>query len=181
MGLFYTGKGDGGQSNIGGKKIDKTCVEMRSLGELDELNSLLGLARTQKISAKTKAILKDIQQDLFIVQANIGALLFGNEWPAPPLLPEKIKKLEQWIDDFEKKVKPARGFIIAGENQASAWLDLARTVSRRAEREVLVVAKEQAIDANVLAYMNRLSSLMFALARLEAKKRKTKEEHPRYN
>lgn len=179
MGLFYTGKGDKGKSVVGKKKIDKTCLEIEGLGDLDELNSLLGLVKSKTTSREMRSILHEVQENLFIVQANLAHFMFS-KFLAPTLKKEKIAQIEKLIDEFEKKVKPEKGFIVSGSNEASAWLDYARAVARRAERSTLAFSKKRGLAPEILAYVNRLSSLLFAMGRMEAKKMKQKEGHPRY-
>lgn len=183
MGLFYTGKGDKGQSIIGKKKIDKTCIEIEALGDLDELNSLIGLAKAGKLPIKTKNILHAVQENLFIIQANVASLMLKSKHKPPALSKTKIKDIENIIDECERKLKPERGFIISGTNEVSALLDYIRAVSRRAERSVLAFNKSYKrykISPEILAYLNRLSSLFFALARVEARKSHKKEKNPSY-
>lgn len=180
MKLFYTGKGDRGQSTIGKKKISKTHTVMDALGGLDELNSFIGLVRAKNRNRELKEIMRNVQETLFIIQANVSILEFGGKYSTPKLKSIKIKELEKIIDTLEKKIKPERGFIVSGEERNSAWLDVLRTVARRAERSVLKHDGGKKLDANILAYLNRLSSLFFALARWEAKKSGKKEPHPKY-
>lgn len=185
MGLFYTGKGDKGESVVGKKKIDKTCVEVEALGDLDELNSLIGIVKSES-PKETKDILHKVQEDLFIIQANVANFMFqdenGNsEYPAPEFNAQKTREIESLIDDMENKVNPARGFIIPGLNKQSAWLDLLRAVTRRVERNTLKFNKKNELPEEILAYLNRLSSLFFAMARLESKNNNLEEEHPKYN
>lgn len=203
MSIFYTGKGDKGKSYVGKQKVDKTCVEIEALGALDELNSLLGLVKSHDVSKETKAYLHNAQENLFIIQAHIASKIFRTKF-APPKFPESaIKEMEKLIRAFEKKIKPARKFVIPGAGSSSAWLDYARAVARRAERSVLLLHKktlrkapsiqlganqgkhfrygsEKKIAPEILAYLNRLSSLLFALARFETKKKKQTEKHPNY-
>ncbi|MBI2013864.1 MAG: ATP:cob(I)alamin adenosyltransferase [Candidatus Colwellbacteria bacterium] len=194
MGLFYTGKGDSGKSVIGKKKIDKTCVEIAALGDLDELNSLIGVAKARKLSAVTKKILHTVQENLFIIQANVANIMLGGKYKSPAFPKTKITEIERIIDECERKLKPERGFIISGVNETSALLDYVRAVSRRAERSALVFyknykSKKQGVminhntllpDSAIMAYLNRLSSLFFALGRMEAKKSHKREKHPKY-
>ncbi|MBI2577249.1 MAG: cob(I)yrinic acid a,c-diamide adenosyltransferase [Candidatus Wildermuthbacteria bacterium] len=182
--FFYTGKGDRGESNIGGKKIPKDSIEIEAVGALDEINSLLGLAKNQKFPDKTfKDILQQAQENLFNVQAHVGCYMIGGD---PPDFPEeKVRKVEQLIDRFEKEVQPKRGFIVSGETAEAAWLDYARTVARRAEIALIKLNKKmqaegKILEPNTLAYMNRLSSLLYAMARLLAKKHGKEEQHPSY-
>lgn len=181
MGLFYTGKGDQGTSEVwDGKKLDKTSAELMALGDLDELNSLLGLARNKTRDLPGKKMLFSVQEELFTIQANIYLLAIGKIEKAPELGEEKIRMMERLIDALEEFVGPERGFIISGEDIEEAWLDLARAVARRAERSVLLLNKKIRIPPNVLAYLNRLSSLLFAMGRASAKKRGKKEWSPKY-
>lgn len=180
MRLFYTGKGDHGQSVVGRKKIPKTHPVMDALGDLDELNSLIGLVRSKVSPGNIRKTLRDVQEALFIIQARIAVSKFGSKFPAPELKGHKIKKIEEIIDQLEMRLKPERGFVVTGETEKSAWLDLVRVVARRAERSVLKYNKSKKLDRNILAYLNRLSSLFFALARWESKKSGKKERHPKY-
>ncbi len=185
MGLYYTGKGDSGESVVGAKKIDKTSLEIEAIGELDELNSFIGLVKTGKISEEFIAILSRVQENLFIIQANTAEFMFHDEngkpkYPAPKFPAEKIKEVEKIIEDYEKEVNPGKGFIVAGSNKYSAWLDVLRAVSRRAERRVLSFNKVHPLPHEILAYMNRLSSLFFAMARVNSKREDIKESNPKY-
>lgn len=181
MGLFYTGKGDGGKSEVWDKKkLDKASPELSALGDLDELTSLLGLVRNQKMPGAYKEILLGLEEDLFIVQANLYLYIIQRKEKAPKFGEEKVKKLERFTDDLEKYVNPERGFVVPGEDPSGAWLDYARAVSRRVERSVWVCNKKLKLQPAILAYLNRLSSVLFALARAAAKKSKIKEAHPKY-
>src|SRR3989344_4956323 len=122
MSLFYTGKGDKGKSDLGRKKVSKRRPEIAALYNLDELNSLLGLVRHQKMLEDFVGILERAQENLFIVQANVGALLAGGEHAPPVFSEEKVKETEKLIDGFEKEVQPERGFVIPGADEVSAWL-----------------------------------------------------------
>ncbi|MDO8470904.1 MAG: cob(I)yrinic acid a,c-diamide adenosyltransferase [bacterium] len=179
MPLFYTGKGDKGTSSVGKKKIPKDSQVLEALGELDELNSLIGLVRNilpeQGISKK----LEQIQENLFIIQARVAWTLFP-KFKAPQLSGEKIASMEKEIEKMEALIKPERGFIVPGSNARSGWLDFLRTVSRRTERRVYAFSKKKKLPQEILTYLNRLSSYFYALARLEASFEKQKEHHPTY-
>ncbi len=181
MGLFYTGAGDKGKSPVWDKKkLDKTSPGLTALGDLDELNSLLGLIRSQKILADYKNILSGLEEDIFSIQATSYLYIIDRKEKAPPFGTDKTKKLEVLIDALEKYVNPERGFVVSGDEPVSAWLDFARAVSRRAERSVWILNKKVKLPSAILSYLNRLSSLLFALARASAKKSKKKERHPKY-
>ena len=112
MGLFYTRKGDKGKSYVGKKSVDKTCVEIEALGELDELNSLIGLLKSQKISTTLKTTLHKVQEGLFIVQAHVAELMLDAGFKVPEFKDLKVKEVEKIIDDIENKLSPVNKFII---------------------------------------------------------------------
>tara|TARA_B100001971_G_scaffold199058_1_gene209290 strand:- start:310 stop:849 length:540 start_codon:yes stop_codon:yes gene_type:complete len=177
--LFYTGKGDKGLSHIGKKKIDKTCLDIESLGALDEVNSFLGVILNQKITASNKKIVRGVQEDLFIIQANIASLMLGVK-KAPAFKQDKVRKLETHINKFEREVNPKPSFVISGSTEATAWLDYSRTLARKAEIAMLRLNKKKKVKPDILAYLNRLSSLLYAMARAETKRARKKEAHPSY-
>ncbi len=178
MGNFYTGKGDKGKSYVGKISVSKTCLEVESLGQLDELNSMLGVLKSQKIPKKLKNILHGVQENLFIIQSHIANIMLGGSFKVPEFKEVKIKDMEKMIDDIESRLPPVKKFIISGINPVSAWLDLIRAKSRNVERSVLKIKKINRLDQNIRTYLNRLSSLFFALARYEA--RNVKESNPSY-
>lgn len=185
MGIFYTKKGDKGFSVVGSKKLNKTCLEIEALGQLDELNSMIGVLKSlptgqagEKIPRNLKNILHQIQENLFIVQANVATVMMDGEFKVPKFESYKVGGAEKIIDGIEKKLKPARSFIISGTSRTSAWLDFLRAKSRNVERSVLRMNKVDKLDPEIKKYLNRLSSLFFALARWEA--RGKKEKRPQY-
>lgn len=177
--LFYTGKGDLGQSHIGQKKYPKDSPVLEVLGELDELNSLCGLARSVKKDKALSRSLKSVQESLFIIQAQIAWFLYP-KFQSPELKKRKIRELEQEIESMEKKINPERGFVISGANEKAAWLDYLRAVARRAERRAFALSKKKPLPPEILMYLNRLSSYLYALARLELHKKHIKEPKPAY-
>lgn len=182
MGIFYTGKGDRGRSDLGyRRRVKKTRPEVEAVGVLDELNSFLGLVKNQPfggLTSRFRGIVHSIQENLFIIQAQVAALMFRGKFKPPILRMEKVREVEKMIDGFEKAVKPARKFIIYGASQGAAWLDYARAIARRAERTALKL--EGKLAPETMAYLNRLSSLLYAMARLAVKKAGKKEKHPTY-
>lgn len=179
MALFYTGKGDKGVSSVGKKKYPKDSPILEALGDLDELNSLLGLVRSSLKRKDLDSKLFSVQENLFIIQARIAWLMF-RKFQSPQMTQEKIRNMELEIEAMEESIRPERGFVIPGENRAASWLDLARAVSRRAERSAAKLNKKHRLPQEVLTYLNRLSSYLYALARLEISRTKTKERKPRY-
>lgn len=179
MALFYTGKGDKGSSYIGKKKYPKDSPIIETLGDLDELNSLLGVVRSVLKKRDVNKKLLQVQENLFIIQARLAWLMFP-KFKSPQITPEKIGKMEKEIEEIEKKIRPSPGFIIPGENTNAAWLDFARSVSRRAELSAVRLNKKYPLPQEVLTYLNRLSSYLYAQARVEIAKTKTREQKPTY-
>lgn len=184
--MLYTRKGDGGTTKTfdaqPGQRISKSSCNTESLGALDEVNSFLGLCKVQShatrytLHAKPFAdIVGEVQQNLFIVQAELAG--------APKTMAEeKIKELEVLIDSVEKELPPIKTFFVSGGTELAVLFDIARTLVRKAERRVVGLHEsgERKIGEQTLAYLNRLSSLMYALARLSNHLAGIKEESPHY-
>ncbi|HUY69595.1 MAG TPA: cob(I)yrinic acid a,c-diamide adenosyltransferase [Candidatus Tyrphobacter sp.] len=179
MPLFYTGKGDDGSSSVGSKKYPKDSPVLWALGDLDELNSFLGLVKASLEESELRKKIEIVQKDLFIIQANVSWFIYP-EFSPPQLTKEKVEFLEKEIKGIENRLAPERGFIIPGGTLSAAWLDAARTIARRAERRVVVLAKDYQLPEGVLGYLNRLSSYLYALARAETAEKSLKEERPDY-
>ena len=182
--MFYTRKGDNGTTKTFGcdQRISKSSVIAEALGSLDEINSFLGLC---KIKAKKEKfvinkseiyqIVHDIQKNLFIIQAELaGASMSIDE--------EKVKELETIINSIEKKLPPIKTFFISGGTELATLFDIARTISRRAERRVIAVGDEGRIEikTSTKAYLNRLSSVLYAFTRLANYESGITEESPDY-
>ncbi len=158
---IYTKIGDKGTTRLGnGVEIDKDDLSIEALGSIDELNALLGLVLSQH--GEHKVLVRKIQNELF----NIGAELCLSKSVYDNIKAD-IEYLEQKIDWFEKMVKPLRNFILPGGNNASAWYHYARTVCRRVERNVISYLKQATHNKDIIIYLNRLSDLLFVLARYE--------------
>lgn len=168
---IYTRTGDEGETGLfGGGRVPKSHVRVEAYGVVDELNATLGLAVASVADGEIGTHLTRIQQDLF----NLGSSLAtpgaedGTSRPATPPLPlGRIAEMEGWIDEATAEMPPLRAFILPGGNQGAATLHLARTVCRRAERAVVRLSQEAGVDPEILRYLNRLSDLLFAYARLE--------------
>lgn len=174
---LFTGKGDQGTTTAFGcdqQRISKSSELPEALGAVDELNALLGVVKF-RVSEEIADDLRAAQETLFMVQAEIAG--------APKSVPESaVQALEARTNAIEGEIPPLKGFSIAGGTEASALLDFARAVARRAERR-LIAAKEAGacpLSDATKAYMNRLSSLLFALARLANHQVGVPEENPRY-
>jgi len=177
--MLYTGTGDGGTTEILGcdqQKISKSSEVPEALGALDELNAFLGFVKAHVAKeARIVSALRETQENLFIIQAEIAG--------ADKKIGESaLKNMEKLINDIEKEIPPIKGFSIAGGTEVSALLDVARTLARRAERRLIAVGEKnvRAILPGTKAYMNRLSSLLFALARLANHLAGIAEESPHY-
>jgi len=165
---LYTRTGDEGQTALyGGGRVGKDHLRVEAYGSVDELNSALGVAVSFLRQRRVAAALQSIQNELF----NIGSELASESGPRAQkgrqfLDPEgKIAALERLIDEYDAKVPPVRTFILPSGSQGGALLHLARGVCRRAERAVVRLSREEDVNPHVLTYLNRLSDLLFVLAR----------------
>lgn len=158
---IYTRKGDKGQTSIGGVSgVLKSSYRVDAVGHVDELNAVLGMIGSYCGWSKRLAIYQSLQADLF----TIGALLHRAKEVA--IDQNRIAYLEEMIDEISATLVPLRNFILPGGDPEAAWCHLARTVCRRAERAVVNVQElDGDMPENVLVYMNRLSDLLFVLAR----------------
>ncbi len=175
--MFYTKNGDNGKTKIFGcdQKLSKSSAVAEALGSLDEANSFLGVVKSKSKNSELKKIVHKIQENLFIIQANVSG--------AKNKITEKeISEMEKKIDAIEKEIPPIHNFIISGATEESALLDYARTLARKSERRVVAVSDEgkEKIDPKTLSYLNRLSSFLFALARHSAYKSGINEGSPKY-
>ncbi len=167
---IYTKTGDRGETGVfGGPRVPKDHPRIEAYGTVDELNALLGLARCEKLPPDVDDLLARIQNELF----DVGAELATPQPDAkgiPRTAPRHIEALEQAIDHYEAGLAPLKSFILPGGVKAAAWLHLARTVCRRAERRLVTLIREkagsdEAVSPMVVIYLNRLSDLCFVLAR----------------
>src|SRR3989344_7482121 len=156
MSLFYTRKGDDGRSRIGRKKIYKLNKFVVTLGELDKLNSFIGIVKSHKVSPALKKQLHQVQEDIFIIQANVSYAMLKEKRTPPRFGSEKTKNVENIIDKVEKNLKPVRKFVISGTTHTSAWLDYLRALSRSVERSVLAIAGNPAPNYSATEILGRL-------------------------
>jgi cob(I)alamin adenosyltransferase len=177
--MLYTGKGDIGETTAFGcdqQKISKSSELPEALGALDELQSLLGLVKVRAgDNERIASALREAQETLFIIQAEIAGA-------DKHVKREAVEGVEKMVSDIEGEISPLKGFSIAGGTELSALLDVARALARRAERRVIAALEAKACTASseTRAYLNRLSSLLFALARLANHMVGVAEETPRY-
>lgn len=167
---IYTRKGDEGDTSLfGGKRVAKSETRVAAYGSVDELNSWLGMvvAALPAQLAEWSDPLTDIQSDCFTIGALLAAPASGSAKPEhiPDLPASRVDDLESWIDRLDEELQPLRSFILPGGSRSAAALHLARTVCRRAERSVVALSRDESVDPLVLSYLNRLSDLLFTLAR----------------
>lgn len=168
---IYTRSGDGGETGLfGGGRVSKSNLRVEAYGAVDELNANLGMAVTVAADPEISLRLERVQQDLFTLGASLatpGAEDGSSRARVPPIPGKRIQEMEEWIDQATEETPPLKAFILPGGSPGSAALHLARTVCRRAERGVVRLSAQEGVDPDVLRYLNRLSDLLFALARLE--------------
>jgi cob(I)alamin adenosyltransferase len=171
---IYTKGGDKGQTSLGrGERVAKHDPRVEAYGTVDETNSVIGLARatadrTLKNDAHRRHVddmLMRIQNDLFDLGADLCTVKAKRGQPALRIVSEQTARLEHEIDAMNAELSPLNSFILPGGSEASAWLHLARTVARRAERRMTQLAAKQAVNPEAIKYINRLSDHLFVLAR----------------
>lgn len=164
---IYTKTGDKGTTSLfGGKRVEKDNLRIDTYGTIDELNAFIGAAVSEINDKELKEVLENIQLDLFTLGSDLATPDENNITFAVPRVDENfVKKLEESIDKFTDKLPPLKNFILPGGSKGSSLLHLARTVCRRGERAVVTLQKNEKIGENILVYLNRLSDLLFVLAR----------------
>lgn len=175
---IYTRTGDKGDTGLfGGGRVSKTHPRVEAYGDVDELNATLGLARAIELMPRIDEVLVPLQRDLFA----IGALLatpdrekMKRQLEKASIDERRISELERAIDDGDRELEPLKSFIVPGGTPKAAALHVARTVCRRAERRVIALADEE-IPPIVVIYLNRLSDLLFTLARVANRRAGTGE------
>lgn len=167
---IYTKTGDGGQTSLfGGKRVWKDDLRIAAYGSIDELNALLGIAVCKIKNQELKEIVRSIQNDLFTVGSDLATPIDkGNTGFIIPRIDDSfITKLELLIDKLDSNLPELKNFILPGGSIGASHLHLARTICRRAEREIVALSKNDKINSKLEIYVNRLSDLLFVLARAE--------------
>ena len=163
---IYTRGGDKGQTSLGrGERVAKHDLRVEAYGTEDELNAVVGMARSVISRGEADAMLARIQNDLFDLGADLCTVKAKRGQPALRIVPEQTARLEREIDAMNDELSPLNSFILPGGSEASAWLHLARTVARRAERRMTQLAVKQTVSPEAIKYINRLSDHLFVLAR----------------
>ena len=174
MGKIYTRVGDRGTTSLfGGRRVDKDSARIEAYGNVDDLNSLIGVILADFVEVRPLLEIGPLKRKLFRVQTELFVL--GSDLATPMESKLKVKvprvkksystRLEKEIDTWDKNLAPLKKFIIPGGSPVGAKLHLARTVARRAERSIVTLAKSEKINVNAQIYINRLSDWLFTLAR----------------
>lgn len=165
---LYTRTGDDGTTGLfGGQRVRKDDLRVEAYGAVDETNAALGLARAQGMDAELDRVIGDLQRDLFDVGADLATPTDAPSRSYVHAVDEAdIARLEGLIDRFDEELEPLQQFILPAGHASSAALHLARGISRRAERACVRAAASEVINPHALVYLNRLSDLLFALARV---------------
>jgi len=164
----YTKTGDTGQTSLAnGDRVSKSSLRVSAYGDVDELNSVLGLARCRISDASLQPLLQQVQNDLFVLGADLATPHPDSSKPDPVrrIAAPEIESLEKAIDRHNETLPALREFILPGGSESGALLHVARAVARRAERTTVALAQSETINPQALIYINRLSDLLFVLAR----------------
>ena len=158
---IYTRTGDAGTTGLGdGRRVSKDSLRIHALGEIDETNSVVGLLLCEELPEDVRALLTDVQHDLFDLGGEVCI-------PGMSMITERqVTHLENELDRFNEPLEPLKDFILPGGTRAAAYAHHARTVCRRAERALVALALEEAVNDSPRQYLNRLSDLLFVLGRV---------------
>jgi cob(I)alamin adenosyltransferase len=175
---IYTGRGDEGTTDLRDmSRVSKTSPRIEAYGTVDEANALVGTVRPTGYDDIDDR-LESVQNHLHVVQAD-----FANPDPDdddPKVRAEHVERLERWIDEADEELEPLRSFVLPGGSEAGAALHHARAVVRRAERRAVEFAGNEPVNSAAVTYLNRLSDLLFTLARLVNAREGEREENPTY-
>ncbi len=162
---IYTKKGDEGLTSlIGGDRVSKNHLRIEAYGTVDELNSFVGVVRDQLKSEADRNLLKEIQDDLFVIGSHLASSP-NSKMKLPDIAEDDILKLEYAIDRMNESLEDLKSFILPGGNPISSFCHVARCVCRRAERRVVEISQTEKTDPLIIKYLNRLSDFLFVLAR----------------
>lgn len=174
---IYTRTGDKGITSLfNGQRVSKTDVRVDAYGTVDELNSIIGvvLSSKYKVLSIKKELIK-IQNDLLDIGSALANPATNDKRQATSYLAKRVKEFERFIDQMTEKMPPLKNFILPGGGKIGAMLHLARAISRRAERKIVALNIKEKIDRNIVIYLNRLSDLLFTMARFANFREKKKE------
>ncbi len=177
MGRIYTKSGDKGNTSlIGGKRVSKASRRIEAYGDIDETNAILGIISSSIAYNDIKDLLLKIQNELFTLGSDLADPSYpDNPYNIPRISRGMVKDIELEVDRYQEEVGEIRYFILPGGSKEGALLHLARTVARRAERSIVRLAEEEEINPQIIEYINRLSDLLFILARVVNKREGIKD------
>ena len=171
---IYTKTGDDGTTGlIGNKRVKKSNPRIATYGIVDELNAAIGIILSSKLGKDIHRLLTKIQNDLFVVGADLANPNLNNK--SIRVTSEMVSFLEKEIDKFEEKLNPITFFILPGGDLIASQIHLARAICRRAEVNIVVLSEKDKINKECLIYMNRLSDLLFVVARIVNKRKKIRD------
>jgi cob(I)alamin adenosyltransferase len=163
---IYTKTGDAGETGLfGGQRVPKDALRIEAYGSVDEVNSVIGIVQSMNPPGKLVPMLSRIQNDLFVVGADLATPVVKSGMHVDRVEIAQSVVLEQFIDELEEELPPLKWFILPGGTPAAAQLHCARTVCRRAERDVVRLSHIEDIGEAVIVYVNRLSDFLFVAAR----------------
>jgi cob(I)alamin adenosyltransferase len=163
---IYTRAGDAGETSLGdGSRVSKADLRIEAYGTVDELNSFLGLALTGDLPAEFRPWLEQAQNDLFDLGADLAVPLEDEKRERLRVTQAQVERLEELCDLVNARLEPLKSFVLPGGSEAAARLHVARAVCRRAERLTVALSESQSVSPTALAYLNRLSDLLFILTR----------------
>ncbi len=163
---IYTKTGDKGTTSlVGGTRISKGDLKIESYGTVDELNSWIGVLRDLEVNQSRRDLLKEIQDRLFTIGADLASEPEQTKKKIPDLFESDIELLEKQMDEMNEVIPPLRAFVLPGGHQAISFAHVARTVCRRAERLVIRLGEIEEVNSLIIKYLNRLSDFLFVLSR----------------
>lgn len=163
---IYTRTGDRGDTSLfGGQRVPKDALRIEAYGTADELNSVIGMVRADNAEPALDATLERVQDELFVLGADLATPRSLEKKGVRRITRTEADRLEREIDTFEAGLKPLKSFILPGGSPVAARMHFARTVCRRAERIVVRLSRNEDIGDDIIIYLNRLSDLLFVLAR----------------
>jgi cob(I)alamin adenosyltransferase len=175
---IYTRTGDGGRTGLlGGTRVPKDHLRVAAYGDVDETNAAIGVVRAHARGARLGTLLRQVQADLFALGAELADVRRSRRRQAKAAVTAAmIERLEGEIDVRDEALPPLRAFVLPGGARTAAFLHHARTVCRRAERSVVALARSSKVEPLTIVYLNRLSDLLFVLARHENHVRRRREQ-----
>lgn len=173
---IYTKTGDSGSTSLfGGRRVSKADIRIDSYGTIDELNSYIGLLRDQEVNKQRNEILVEIQDRLFTIGSILATEPGNTKAKVPSLREDDVLLLEKEIDSMESKLTPMRSFVLPGGHASVSCCHIARTVCRRAERQVIALDAVEKVQPVLIKYLNRLSDYLFVLSRMMTKELSAEE------